>query len=74
MVDGAAERTAHAGAVARAVSAVAAGIGGDGGAVGSVACWGYGRGGCEGKGGEKEERWAMHLCCVVEGIGIGIGR
>jgi hypothetical protein len=41
VVDGAAERAAHAGAVARAVGVVAAGVGGDGGAVGSVAFWDY---------------------------------
>ena len=70
MIDGAAERAAHAGAVARAVGAVTARVGGDGGAVGSVACRGYGRGGCEG---EEDERWARHLCCVVEGTGVGIG-
>jgi hypothetical protein len=72
VVDGAAERAAHASAVARAIGAVAAGVGGDSSAVGSVACWGYGRGGCEGEGGEEEERWARHLCCVVEEIGMGM--
>lgn len=55
MVDGAAERAAHAGAVARAVDAIAAGVRSDCGAVGSVACRGCGCGGCEVEGREEKK-------------------
>jgi len=72
VVDRPAQRAAHARAVARAVRAAAARIGGDGRARGRVAGCPCGRGAADGQDGEEEWCRARHACCVVEGCGVGM--